>query len=155
MARYAVDGSQNITATPFDSCLSIVSDSTTQRRGKLIEFTWGARANATAADVIIDMTVGRITAAGIAGSAVTPKQLDPADAVALADVGENHSTEPTYTANEELFDVGRHMRATYRWVAAPGAEFVYPATSANGFGFFPGHASAATEEIVTAIFQEE
>ncbi len=152
MPRYTSNGTTAVDGTA-DSIIA-VADTGGARRGKLFEFTWGALASATAADVIVGMHVGRITTDGTAGSAVTAIPLDPADAAATATLGENYSTEPTYTANQEVFLVGRHMRATYRWVAAPGAEFVYPATDNNGFGFKPIHSSATHDEQVTMLFEE-
>ena len=152
MPKYTMNGTTAIDATP-DSIIA-VADTGTARRGKLYEFTWGALASATATDNIIGMHIGRITTDGTAGSAVTPIPLDPADAAAVATAGENYSAEPTYPADEEVFLVGRHMRATYRWVAAPGSEFIWPATDNNGFGFKPIHASITSDEQVTALFEE-
>ncbi len=154
MAKYAIDGKQTTTATPFDTALSVIADATRPRRGKIVEFSVGAAGGATAADVIVDCAIGRITAEGT-NTDVVPLALDPADAATEADAGENHTIEPTYTAASEIFRIGRHMRATYRWVAAPGSEFVYPATAANGFGFRSEHASATHDEGWHAIFDEQ
>ena len=153
MAKYRAAGNNTTTATPFDSALSLVAGATLPRRGKLIEFSWGAAGDATAADVIVNMHIGRVTAGGT-GDAVNELPLDPADAASLIVGLSNTTIEPTYTANEELFDLGRHMRATYRWVAAPGAEFVLPATAANGWGFRSEHATATHDEAVFTIYDE-
>ena len=67
-------------------------------------------------------------------TAVTPIPLDPADAATESDAGENHTIEPTYTAGSILLAVGLNQRATFRWVASPGGELVYPATASNGLG---------------------
>jgi hypothetical protein len=66
------------------------------------------------------------------GSAITPNALDPADAAAAGTAKANYTVEPTVTANSSVFYVGVNQRASYRWVAAPGSELVYPATANNG-----------------------
>ncbi len=153
MAKYRAHGEVTTVSSPFASALSLVAGATLPRRGKLIEFSWGARGGATAADVIMDMHIGRITAGGT-GTAVNELPLDPADAASLIVGLEILTIEPTYTSNEELFQLGRHMRATYRWVAAPGAEFVLPATAAAGWGFRSEHASQGHIEQVMTIYDE-
>ncbi len=100
------------------------------------------------------MAIGRITAEGTQTD-VVPLALDPADAATEADAGENHTAEPTYTAASDIFRLGRHMRATFRSVAAPGSGFVAPATASNGFGWRAEHDSATHDEHVHAIFDEQ
>lgn len=151
MARYSVDGSQAV-ASAADTTLTITCDGTTVRRNKVYDFTVGSEA--TPADNALTHTCQRCTAAGTS-TAVTPQPLDPADAAALTDSGENHTVEPTYTANEILWKIAANQRATYRWVAAPGSELVLPATAANGVGFFTDHASFTGVVNVHALFEEQ
>lgn len=151
MARYSVDGAQNV-ASPDDTTLSITGDATTPRRMKIYDFTIGS--SATPADNALVHTCQRATAAGTS-TAVTPESLDPADAAALNDSGENHTVEPTYTANAIVWKISANQRATYRWVAAPGSEIVTPATAANGVGFFTTHASFTGSVEVNALFEEQ
>jgi hypothetical protein len=153
MSKYAISGANATTATPFDSALSVIADATRPRRGRLVEFTVGADGDATPADVQMASAIGRITAEGTQTD-VAPVAIDPGSPVTEADAGEDHTVEPTYTAASEVFRIGRHMRATYRWVAAPGAELVWPATAANGLGFRSEHASATHIERFHAIFEE-
>jgi hypothetical protein len=87
--------------------------------------------NGTPADNYLQWDISRITAAGTSTS-VTPQALDPADAAALGLAGNNHTVEPTVTAGSSLLNVGVNQRASYRWVAAPGSELVFPALNANG-----------------------
>jgi len=110
---------------------SVVSDSTTPKRGKLYDLIIGNQG--TPADNPYNFTMGRCTAAGT-GDAVVAYPLDPADSAALADCAENHTVEPTYTAGAKLLSISLNQRATFRWVAYPGGELVYPATAANGLG---------------------
>ena len=129
MAAYSVDLTR--TASTTASVGTIVADATRPRRGKWYDIILGAEA--TPADNAFRYVLQRCTAAGTS-TAVTPQPLDPADAATEADAGENHTIEPTYTAAALLLVVALNQRATFRWVASPGGELVYPATASNGIG---------------------
>lgn len=129
MAKYAVE--LNRTASTSASLGTIGADATRPRRGKLYDIIFGSEASP--ADNAFRYIVQRCTALGTSTS-VTPQALDPADAATEADAGENHTIEPTYTSNAILLAIGLNQRATFRWVAAPGGELVYPATASNGLG---------------------
>lgn len=129
MAAYATE--LNRTASTTASLGTIGADATRPRRGKWYDVIFGAEA--TPADNAFKYTIQRCTALGTS-TAVTPQPLDPADAATEGDAGENHTIEPTYTANAILLAVGLNQRATFRWVASPGGELVYPATASNGLG---------------------
>jgi len=127
--------------------------STTQaRRGKIYDIMFGSEA--TPNDAAILWTFQRYTAAGTS-TAVTPQALDPADAAFLGQAGENHTIEPTYTASAILLNVPLNQRATYRWVAAPGGELVYPATTANGIGIQTDTISTGTPVITATLHVNE
>lgn len=150
MARYGIKMQR--TASTTLAVGTITADATTPRRGKIYDITF-SQAEATPADGNTRFEVQRCTAAGTS-TAVTPQPLDPADAAALNDAGENHTVTPTLTANQILLAIGLNQRATYRWVAAPGGELVHPATAANGFGFTtPVAALVATS--VEAHYEEQ
>ncbi|MBV8445393.1 MAG: hypothetical protein JOZ92_05690, partial [Candidatus Dormibacteraeota bacterium] len=83
-------------------------------------------------DNYLQWDISRVTALGAGGTAVTPVALDPADVAALGTAQNNFTSEPTVTANSSLFNVGVNQRASYRWVAAPGSELLFPATANNG-----------------------
>lgn len=129
MAAYAVE--MNRTASTTASLGTIGADATRPRRGKWYDIMFGSEA--TPADNAFRYIVQRCTALGTSTS-VTPQPLDPADAATESDAGENHTIEPTYTASAILLAVGLNQRATFRWVASPGGELVYPATASNGLG---------------------
>ena len=148
MAAYAVE--MNRTASTTASLGSIVADATRPRRGRWYDITHGSEASP--ADNAFRYIVQRCTAAGTS-TAVTPQALDPADAATESDAGENHTAEPTYTANAILLAVGLNQRATYRWVATPGRELVYPATASNGLGIQTP--SAGTVAITTTVHYVE
>lgn len=127
MARYSAE--MNRTASLTLAVGSLTSDATTPRRQKLYEFDFGSEA--APADNSFLWQLQRCTTAGTS-TGVTPTALDPADAAALADVGENHTITPTLTAGAILLSIPLNQRATFRWVAAPYGELVIPATASNG-----------------------
>jgi hypothetical protein len=141
MAKYSSSGSQTLTSS-IVTALAIGSNASTVQRNWVYEFVI---ANVgTPADLVTLHTIQRTTAIGTQ-TAVTPTVLDFADRAAQADVGENHTGEPTYTSNEEVFEIPLNNRGTYKWQAAPGSEIVCPATAGDGIGFGATHASATTD----------
>jgi hypothetical protein len=129
MAKYAITGTQATVSGSYKSVLSIAATTGALRRGKVYDVLIGT--NGTPADNYLQWDISRMTATGTA-SAVTPTPLDPADAAASGTAASNYTAEPTITANSSLLNVGVNQRASYRWVAAPGSELVFPATANNG-----------------------
>lgn len=87
-------------------------------------------------DLVRYTVVGTVTA-------FTPLILDPVNIASLAvpntnATGINASLEPTYpnttALTSSLLVVPLNSRATFRYVASPGAEFVNTASSGNGLG---------------------
>jgi len=146
--RYSIDGAQAV-ASPTDSCLGVTSASTI--RPAVYDIIFGS--NATPADNALNWLLQRYTAAGTA-TAVTPQALDSGDPAATATAGEDHTAEPTYTANAILLNISANQRSTQRWVASPGGELICPATAANGLGVQPVHASFTGEVQATMHFEE-
>jgi len=145
--RYSIDGQGLNTAAK--SILGLVSAATV--RPRLYDLTVGSPA--AVADNYGEYALQRFTAAGTA-TAVTPTPLDPADPAALSSAGENHTAEPTYTAGAILLRFALNQRATFRWVASPGAELVLPATAANGIGLQSLATSAAVIMDAVIHFEE-
>jgi hypothetical protein len=109
--------------------------------------------NATPADNSSEWQLLRYTAAGTS-TVVTPEKVDSGDPAATATCGKNHTVEPTY-GTVPLLDIALNQRATFRWVAAPGSEFVAPATAANGFGLqCQGIGGSGVAVISTVLFAE-
>lgn len=150
MANYSSDFQR--TASTTASLGSWVADATRPRRLKLYDLTMGSEA--TPADAALLWTLQRCTAAGTS-TAVTPQPLDPADAATESDAGENHTVEPTYTAGAILLNIALNQRATFRWVAAPGGELVFPATASNGFGIQTDTISTGTPVITATAHAQE
>jgi len=136
MGKYASSGTVQV-ANP-NTLLGLTGATTT--RFKIYDWMVGSASTAPA-DVALLWTVARSTVAGTSGTARTPLPLDPADAAAIVAVQEAPTSEPTYTSNQELIEVGVNERATFRWVAAPGGELVAPATASAGLGLKVTHAS--------------
>lgn len=148
MAKYAVE--MNRTASTTASLGTVGADATRPRRCKWYDVILGSEASP--ADNPFRYIFQRCTALGTS-TAVTPQPLDPADAATESDAGENHSAEPTYTANAILLAIGLNQRATFRWVAAPGSELVSPATASNGIGIQTP--TAGTVAITATVLFEE
>lgn len=129
MANYSVR--MRRTASAALSLGVVNADATRPRRGEFYDVMFGSEA--AAADNPFLYIFQRCTAPGTS-TAVTPQQLDPADITTESDAGENHTVEPTYTANAYLLTVPINQRATFRWQATEGGRLIYPATASNGIG---------------------
>jgi pyruvate/2-oxoglutarate/acetoin dehydrogenase E1 component len=128
MARLAVDFQR--TASTTASLGSLVADATRPRRISVYQIMFGSEA--APADQAILWQVGRITAAGTS-TAVTPLMIDN-DVATEADAGENHSVEPTYTANANMLNIPANQKATVLWQTLPELGIIIPGTASNGFG---------------------
>ena len=150
MAKYRSSGSQTLTSG-ITSALAIGSNAGTVQRNWIEEYTISNVG--TPADLVTLHTVQRTTAIGTQ-TAVIRTVVDFADREEQADVGENHSGEPTYTSAEELDEIPLNNRALYRWVATPGFQLVCPATAGDGIGWGATHASAATDWRIQLVHSE-
>lgn len=124
---------QNQTTTYVSPLLVTGASSTTPPRGKIYDLLIGT--NGTPADNFVEWDISRCTTvstAAAAGTLVAAPPLDAADAVAQS-VATVNSTGAATISVPNIFYVGVNQRASYRWVAAPGSELVWPATSSNGF----------------------
>lgn len=100
-------------------------------RPKLYDLMMGSPE--TPADQAASWVVRRSTTASTGGTAITPTPIDPAEPAALASAMVAPSmSAPTLTAGLFLLAWAQNLRATFRWVAAPGKEIIAPATAANG-----------------------
>lgn len=146
--RYSVDGEQNI-ASPADSCIGITA--TTAVEPGIYFIAIGCED--TPADASIPWYLQRYTAAGTA-TAVTPQNLGPGTTAGTATAGEDHTVEPTYTANAILFRLALNQRAAHSLVLDSDGAIFAPATANNGLGLYPSHASSTVLCSATAHFQE-
>lgn len=148
---------------------SATGTNTGLRRGKIYDMLVGT--NGTPADNFMEFDACRINAASstaITTGGVLPLSsissnllLDAADGSPVAWITINSSVE-TYTTNPiELWYVGINQRASYRWVAAPGSELLYPAassgaaSSANGVAVRARSAAYTGTATTTVLFNEQ
>lgn len=106
-------------------------------RGRLFDILVGT--NGTPADNYMEWDVIRVTGgtttstAGSTGAITQVSSLfslDNADSYgAVNALTINASLETFATVGTEVFYVGVNQRASYRWVAAPGSEIVWPANT--------------------------
>jgi hypothetical protein len=138
------------TASTSASLGSIGANATRPRRLEVYDCVFGSEA--AAADNPFLYILQRCTAQGTS-TAVTPQNLDPADAPTESTAGENHTVEPTYTAGAILLEIPLNQRATFRWIATEGGRLIAPATAANGIGVQTPTSSAVA--ITSTIFANE
>lgn len=136
------------TASSTGTLGTMSADATRPRRLFVHDIMFGSEA--TPADAAILWKVQRSTGSGTS-TAVTIAYLDPGDSSSEYDAGENHTIEPTYTADTHLLHVPLNQRATFRWVAAPGMEIVIPQTASNGFGIQTDTISTGTPVITATV----
>lgn len=133
----------------------------TLRRGKIYDILIGTPS--TPGDTALQFDCSRMTAMGSSGSIYAGAlssvssgiSLDPADGLIAAYAVVNSCAETNYTFTNSLWNVGVNQRASYRWVAAPGSELVYPAVSSAGLGLrtiSPSYTGVVTG---TVLFQEQ
>jgi hypothetical protein len=149
MAAYGIA----FTKTGADNVLQHVEvlSSATVRRIKLFEIDFAN--TATPADNVFAHVLRRVTGSAT-GTTVTPRPYDPGDAAALSTAEHLITVDAaSFAAGDELYRQPLNARASFRWVASPGREFVGPATSANGFGF--GVAAASTSTFAGTLGVEE
>lgn len=149
--RYNVAGNATNTASATLPLVTVISASTI--RPQIYEIVVGS--DATPADNAAKYVLQRCTTAGTAGSSITPQAIDPADPAALSSSGlAVFSGGPTLTANAFIFQFAVNQRATFRWVAAPGSNFVMPATAANGLALLPTVVSGTSNTVFTILVEE-
>lgn len=116
----------------------------------------------TAADTPTTWALSRYTSAAAAVTAFTPLPLDPVNLPSLAVGGtsatgiNSSSTEPgAMTLATTVLVVPLNQRATFRYVASPGAEFVNTFSTGNGLSLRQlGSASQGSVGTATLLFFE-
>lgn len=147
MARFSTQGSMALIAD--DTVLSVISGTTVRPRiGHVV-----MSSSSTPNDYSAHFHFQRFSADGT-GTSVTPQKLDFDSAVALATSKHTYTAEPTYTAGEVLLNVAHNQRATWQWVARPGAELVIPALAGDGIGAVCKAVSTQFTEEMTIDFEE-
>jgi hypothetical protein len=110
---------------------------------------------ATPADQAAKFHLARTTSGATGeGSGFTPNNLDPAGPAGANDSGIAYSSEPTYTSNKQLLVFSLNQRATFRWVAAPGSEFILAATQNHGAGLKTSSSTSTQAHESCILFAE-
>ncbi len=156
MANYytsnSLAGTQQACSATYKTLVNVYASSgTALRRGKIYDLLVGT--NGTPADNYMEWDVSRFSVTiSISATAATPSPLDTADSAMLGVSLANSTADSTYLTGASVFYVGVNQRASYRWVAAPGSELVYPATALNGLALRTrsgGYTSTATGALYT------
>lgn len=180
MANFAVTNSTNVAAQPamattYNGLVAVAASSggmtnaptrTGLTRGKIYDLLIGT--NGTPADNSMEFQVNRATISstpiwvGSVSSVSSTFALDTADAGFASFVTVNTSIQSTtaFSVLTPVWYAGINQRASYRWVAAPGSELVWPAvSSATGNNGLCLSARSATGYVGTAtgtmFFQEQ
>ena len=122
-------------------------------RPKLYDLMLGSPS--TPADQAASWCIRRSTTASTSGTAVTPTPIDPGDpaSISTAMIAPSMSA-PTLTAGAFLLQWAQNLRATFRWVAAPGKELVAPASANNGLTLMNTVMTGAFNVSFTLEFEE-
>lgn len=113
----------NLTLLALESAASVV--------GRIHQLVLGS--DATPADIATDFKIIRHTVAGVGGTAVVEKPVDPQTPAASCNLRGGTMTEPTYEA-DFLMVIHKNQRGTFTWIANPGRELRTAAGAANGIG---------------------
>lgn len=156
MANYSVNNGlggtlQAVTST-YKTLLAVTAQTTSLRRGKLYEVEFGTLG--TPANQTYEFDISRQTAAGTS-TAVTPNPLDPADVACFTVGSANFTAEGTITAASSLFYLGINQQASYRWIAAPGSELLWPATNLAGLAMRTRSVSGGTATATSQFYFQE
>ena len=146
--RFASAGSETVTAA-LTTILWITAVATT--RSKIYDFV--VSASGAMEDDTVRYVIQRNTVEPT-GAADAPVALDADGPVPLSGGGRTATAEGTYTANTEMFDQNVHVRAAFRWVAAPGSEITLPAATVNVVGIRCSASSYVGDVNATWWFEE-
>lgn len=163
MANYSITnstlggtGTQQAMTTSYKTLVCVYASTTGTtslvRRGKIYDILVGT--NGTPVDQAMEYDCARMTSPSTS-ALVVANPLDPADAAMAAGSIANSTTEGTFSSSGELWYVGVNQRASYRWVAAPGSELVYPATSSAGIALRAKSPTGYTGTATGMVYNQE
>jgi hypothetical protein len=144
-------GTQQAMSATYKTLLALTAATATLTRGKIYDILVGT--NGTPADNYMEFDLSRQTAAGTS-TATTPNPLELGDRAAGTVGSANFTAEGTITAASSVFYLGLNQRASYRWVASPGGEFVIPNTNLAGFACRARSGAYTGTSTVTMMHEE-
>ena len=147
---------QNCAAAYTQATLAITNSTangatTAYTRGKIYDILVGT--NAAPGDTFVEWDVSRCTVSSTSTFASLVTALDGADANPNSLLVENSSQHGTIST-PSLWYIGMNQRASYRWVAAPGSELVWPTTASARFVLRP-RGSYASTVTATLMWQQQ
>lgn len=155
MDRYSAKGQITAVAATYKTAIILRQPASQITRQRIYDLVFSA--SGTPADNALVWNVNRCTGATLGtGTAVIPEPLEGSAAPAASALSiQDASAEPTaYTAALILLENALNQRATFRWVAAPGSEFVIPNTTLVGIGMRVKSAGYTGVAEVTTLFTE-
>ncbi len=149
--RYTVSA-VGVTADPDPQTLINLFSIAGNARAKIYEIITSSGATPDDQSALIECM--RTTANGTELAGMIPNPLDPDGNTSAFDSGNAHTVEPTETALSRLLAYSQYLRATYRWVAAPGSELIIPATTNAGINVVRRASTSAHLMTCTILFEE-
>jgi len=122
-------------------------------RSRVYEFSIGPGAVAPV-DQGGRFDIVRATAAPTSGATPVIGYNDISDGAALATPFQA-ATGGALSNTAPLYSIGLHQKASFRWVASPGREFVNPITTLYGIGIYSPTAYKSADYTVAAGFYWE
>ena len=105
---------------------------------------------AAVADNSAEYQILKAASAGTTPTAtITPKPLDDQDPAATATAHNGTYAADPSSSGAAFLDFALNLRATFRWVAAPGGEFISAAATTSGF-LLKSNAVSGAAYIITA-----
>lgn len=151
MPRYTIVGQDTNTAATTQ--IYVVNSTTSPSNIALYEFLLGSDAVADqASEYVIRYVTDENATPG--GTALTPRPLYNEGRASNSTAIEGPTGEPTYTGTVNLMMIGLNQRATFRWIAAPGSEFISADAEDVGFSLFTVGTTSAHNINVTFFFEE-
>jgi hypothetical protein len=147
--NYAIPA--NLTTPNSATLAAMYIHATAAVRARLFDLMVGS--TGAPADNAARFAINRITSLVTGGTGVTPIPLDNGDVAAICAGGFGGTGGGTLTT-PALLQWGQNQRATFRWVAAPGAEIVSLAGAAAGLVLMNPTVNAAFTMEATLIFNE-
>jgi hypothetical protein len=133
------------------TCGVVTAAATSMRRARILEVELG-NASSPADNAFI--FIFQACSSSGTGSSKTPMSLDAGDTLASTLIAKDTITaDPTVTAGAFALNWAVNQRGSVRYVAAPGAEIVIPATASNGFIFGVSAASTTTQAASATLIE--
>lgn len=136
--------------------LGIANAGAITARSRVYEFSVGPGAVAPVDQGGRFDIVRTTTAVPTGGSTPVIAYNDTADGAALATPYAAATGGATVLTTAPLYSVGLHQKASFRWVASPGREFVNPITTLLGIGIYsPTGFKSADYTVAAGFYWEE